>query len=123
MADAKRCDVCSTHYDPAKSGTRLQNTELGRDDDVHDICTPSCLLSFAERRAPTHLVTISSDDDLAGLVQRLSLTMGVVELDDVTGLGDDVALVDADLFQQAQAMVEEMVALALQVQDEEPEAS
>lgn len=124
MADAKRCDICSTHYDPLKRGTRLQNTELGREDDVHDICTPSCLLSLAERRAPTHLVTISSDaDDLSALIQRLVLTMDVLELDaDEMWSGPNGAtLVDTSLFQQAQVMVEEMVALVLHVQ--EPDAS
>lgn len=124
MADAKRCDVCSTHYDPTTQGTRLQNTEAGRDDDVHDICTPRCLLTLAQRRCPAATVTLSSNgDDLSGLVQKLSLTMDVVEFEDEWAPGDHAIVVDASLFRQAQAMVEAMVDLVLQVQEEEPEAS
>lgn len=121
MADAKRCDVCSTHYDPATQGTRLQNTEVGREDDVHDICTPRCLLALAQRRCPASTVTLSSNgDDISSTVQKLSLTMDVVEADH-DWMPSHLTAVEADLFQQAQVMVEELVSLVLRVTEPEPE--
>lgn len=124
MADAKRCDVCDTHYDPLSHGFKLTPTVPYRtvsDPDEWDICSFLCLLRLAQRRNPAATATLSSNgDDLSALIQKLSLTMDVV-VHESGWNPPDMLLVDEELFNQTQAMVEEMVGLVLQVQ--EPDAS